>query len=242
MPEMKVAKVGYGIGSRELPGRPNVLRAVLGEIGDGLQADTITRIETNLGRPVSGNHGSGHRQAPKARRARRFPNGCANEKESSGRATDSIVRGWAGRAHRRPDFSGDEFVRGWDDEVCSIKLDRRNAMVATSFGEISVKLGLKGTGQAYRSRRSKSRCREPQARRRASRFVQSMRLRKQRRAGSSASEDSFSTRNPSGRDSVSHSGGHGKLEQSAPRCELLGEEDDLDTGPHRTGELHLLDG
>ncbi len=31
MPRLKVEKIGYGVGSRETPGRPNVLRAVLGE-------------------------------------------------------------------------------------------------------------------------------------------------------------------------------------------------------------------
>jgi uncharacterized protein (DUF111 family) len=32
MPRMKTEKVGYGIGSRDLVSRPNVLRAVLGEL------------------------------------------------------------------------------------------------------------------------------------------------------------------------------------------------------------------
>lgn len=32
MPKMKVEKIGYGIGARELASRPNVLRAVLGEL------------------------------------------------------------------------------------------------------------------------------------------------------------------------------------------------------------------
>ena len=32
MPEMKIAKIGYGLGTRELAARPNVLRAVLGDI------------------------------------------------------------------------------------------------------------------------------------------------------------------------------------------------------------------
>ena len=32
MPSIKVEKIGYGIGSRKLESRPNVLRAVLGEL------------------------------------------------------------------------------------------------------------------------------------------------------------------------------------------------------------------
>ncbi len=56
MPTMKVEKVGYGLGSRKLASRPNVLRAVLGELVNDGEAqtagsyakDTVTQIETNL--------------------------------------------------------------------------------------------------------------------------------------------------------------------------------------------------
>ena len=32
MPRLKIEKIGYGLGTREIPGRPNVLRAVVGEL------------------------------------------------------------------------------------------------------------------------------------------------------------------------------------------------------------------
>jgi uncharacterized protein (TIGR00299 family) protein len=54
MPEIKIEKIGYGVGSRELASRPNVLRAVLGELVSpasprgGCETDTVTRLETNL--------------------------------------------------------------------------------------------------------------------------------------------------------------------------------------------------
>ncbi len=35
MPRIKVEKIGYGLGSRDIPSRPNVLRAVLGELEGG---------------------------------------------------------------------------------------------------------------------------------------------------------------------------------------------------------------
>lgn len=34
MPRMKIEKIGYGVGSRDLASRPNVLRAVLGELAE----------------------------------------------------------------------------------------------------------------------------------------------------------------------------------------------------------------
>ena len=50
MPEMTLAGVGYGLGTRNTSPRPNVLRAVLGEMDapSGADSDEITQIETNL--------------------------------------------------------------------------------------------------------------------------------------------------------------------------------------------------
>ena len=56
MPMMKVEKIGYGLGTRKLPNRPNVLRAVVGELAveavgaasGGYAADTVTQLETNI--------------------------------------------------------------------------------------------------------------------------------------------------------------------------------------------------
>lgn len=50
MPEMKIVKTGYGLGTRDTPPRPNVLRAVLGEVQDSesVESDEISQIETNL--------------------------------------------------------------------------------------------------------------------------------------------------------------------------------------------------
>ena len=49
LPAMRIAAIGYGAGSRELP-RPNLLRLYLGESADrpAATADTITVLETNL--------------------------------------------------------------------------------------------------------------------------------------------------------------------------------------------------
>jgi pyridinium-3,5-bisthiocarboxylic acid mononucleotide nickel chelatase len=49
-PEMKMEKIGYGLGSRDTTPRPNVLRAVLGACDDAAnaEADEIMQIETNI--------------------------------------------------------------------------------------------------------------------------------------------------------------------------------------------------
>jgi len=48
--EMKVDRTGFGLGTRDTPPRPNVLRAILGHTGDpeSSETDEISQIETNL--------------------------------------------------------------------------------------------------------------------------------------------------------------------------------------------------
>lgn len=49
MPPLTIERIGYGIGTRELTARPNVLRAVLGEkLPNEYKTDTIIELETNL--------------------------------------------------------------------------------------------------------------------------------------------------------------------------------------------------
>ena len=51
-PEMKIEKSGYGAGTRDFPGNPNVVRLVVGESAASLTAktaqDTVSVVEANL--------------------------------------------------------------------------------------------------------------------------------------------------------------------------------------------------
>jgi uncharacterized protein (TIGR00299 family) protein len=48
LPPMKVARTGYGAGTREFPDRPNVLRIILGEATPADEALTVSVIEANI--------------------------------------------------------------------------------------------------------------------------------------------------------------------------------------------------
>jgi uncharacterized protein (TIGR00299 family) protein len=48
MPPMRIETVGYGVGSQELPDRPNLLRILVGEAETGEETDTVIVLETNL--------------------------------------------------------------------------------------------------------------------------------------------------------------------------------------------------
>lgn len=48
IPRMKVEKIGYGVGGREFPHRPNLLRILLGKQGGGEKHETIVVLESNI--------------------------------------------------------------------------------------------------------------------------------------------------------------------------------------------------
>ncbi|MCX5909490.1 MAG: nickel pincer cofactor biosynthesis protein LarC, partial [Deltaproteobacteria bacterium] len=47
-PAMKIEKIGYGMGKREFPDRPNLLRLVMGEANDTYEADRVVVLEANI--------------------------------------------------------------------------------------------------------------------------------------------------------------------------------------------------
>ncbi len=48
IPPYRVLKVGYGAGDHEVSGRPNILRAVLGQSGEGTLTDQVILLETDI--------------------------------------------------------------------------------------------------------------------------------------------------------------------------------------------------
>jgi len=48
LPNLTLERVGYGVGSRDLPDRPNLLRGILGRAASGGERDTVTLLETHL--------------------------------------------------------------------------------------------------------------------------------------------------------------------------------------------------
>ena len=152
MPGMRIGKIGYGVGTRTLTTRPNVLRAVLGdESGSGLSAaqaggyetDTITRIETNiddlspelLGAVMDKLFSAGALdvfftpiQMKKNRPAAQLTALC--EESAAAKIADVIFLETTSFGVRV-------------DRVNRLKLERRFEKVTTPFGEVAVKLGLR---------------------------------------------------------------------------------------------------
>lgn len=152
MPRMKIEKIGYGVGSRVLHNRPNALRAVLGELevvagasdpAQSYDTDTITRLETNL-----------DDLSPEI-------TGAVVEKLFSAGALDVFLTPIQMKKNR-PGVQLSVLCASADvqkiadlvftettsfglrmDQVQRLKLERKFEQVATPFGEITVKLGLR---------------------------------------------------------------------------------------------------
>jgi pyridinium-3,5-bisthiocarboxylic acid mononucleotide nickel chelatase len=48
MPEMRPTKIGYGLGTRSIAGRPNVLRAVVGDLEMPQSSEQVVELQTNI--------------------------------------------------------------------------------------------------------------------------------------------------------------------------------------------------
>jgi len=48
MPLMKISKIGYGAGSRDIEGAPNMLRVIIGESEPSFKRDKVIVVETNI--------------------------------------------------------------------------------------------------------------------------------------------------------------------------------------------------
>lgn len=48
MPALRTSKIGYGLGTRDSSPRPNALRAILGELDETAEAETVVEVQANI--------------------------------------------------------------------------------------------------------------------------------------------------------------------------------------------------
>lgn len=148
MPQMKVEKIGYGVGTRKLPSRPNVLRAVLGEIepeaAASYQTDQITRLETNLDDLSPELIGAAMEKLLKAGALDVFFTPIQMKKNRP--AIQLSVLCEESEVSKLADiiFSETTAFGLRMERISRLKLDRKFEKVKTTYGEITVKIGMRG--------------------------------------------------------------------------------------------------
>ena len=145
MPLMTIEKTGYGVGGRENPGRPNLLRAVLGTPASvpTTTADRIACIETNLDDLSPEIVGAVMDRLLQAGALDVFITPIQMKKNRPGTmlsvlCVPSDVPSLAELLLRETTAFGLRV-----SEHQRLKLDRRTVQVETRFGTIDVKLGLR---------------------------------------------------------------------------------------------------
>jgi hypothetical protein len=146
LPRMKIERVGYGIGTRDLPHRPNVLRAVLGEteefLPNELPTDTVIEIETNLD-DLSPEISGAMMERLLALGALDVTLAPVQMKKNRPGVQLSVLCEAALEATIVRVLLTETSAFGLRrSEKRRYKLERRFEKVATRFGEISIKLGL----------------------------------------------------------------------------------------------------
>ncbi len=150
MPAMKIEKIGYGVGTRVLGRRPNVLRAVLGEAApvaagfDGYERDIITRIETNLDNLSPEILGAVTGQLLNAGALDVFLTPIQMKKNRPGIQLTVLCEELAVGTVAELIFRETTSFGVRMDRVDRLKLERRIETVRTAYGDVSVKIGLLG--------------------------------------------------------------------------------------------------
>lgn len=145
MAAMRIDRVGYGVGTRDTPPRPNVLRAVLGEASDDEpESDEIVRLETNLDDISPEIAGETSARLFEAGALDVFLTPVQMKKNRPGFVLTVLCEAPRSRELARRIFAETgtfglrkETVRRW-------KLRREFTEVSTPFGQVRVKLGWLG--------------------------------------------------------------------------------------------------
>lgn len=155
MPRMKIAKIGYGLGTRQGKTRPNVLRAVLGDMvvagvndpghssSGGYDTDTITRIETNIDDLSPEITGALFDKIFAAGALDVFLTPIQMKKNRPGVLLTVLCEDAMLSKIADLIFSETTTFGLRTEHVSRLKLDRRFEKVQTPFGEITVKLGYR---------------------------------------------------------------------------------------------------
>lgn len=138
---LTVEKQGYGAGSRDLPGLPNLLRVFVGEIGDKFESDRITVMETNLDRATPEMIGQLIDDIMAAGALDVFITPILMKKNRPAHLLTLLCE-----SDKKDKLAKMVFARGLTlgirvRETSRMKLKRRELKISTSGGEVVVKLG-----------------------------------------------------------------------------------------------------
>ena len=144
MPDMDVQSIGYGAGTRETPGLPNLLRVFVGEMTAAAKEDRVVVLETNIDdtTPEIVAHAMDRLLAEGALDV--FAQPIQMKKSRAGVLLSVLCHPIEVEALQRVLFAETTTFGIRRYEVDRAIMDRRHEVVATRFGEIRIKIGQFG--------------------------------------------------------------------------------------------------
>jgi pyridinium-3,5-bisthiocarboxylic acid mononucleotide nickel chelatase len=141
MPEMRPTKIGYGLGKRELSGRPNILRAVLGEAENSKSVDRIVELQANIDDLSPEILGAVQTRLLKVGALDAFFTPIQMKKNRPGTLLSVLCRPTDRQKIQELLFTETSTFGIRYREIERITLDREIVQVQTAFGSIQIKIG-----------------------------------------------------------------------------------------------------
>jgi len=141
MPEMRPTKIGYGLGRRELFDRPNVLRAVLGEVEKSKPCDRIVEIQANIDDLSPEILGAVQARLLKVGALDAFFTPIQMKKNRPGTLLSVLCRPLDRQKIQEILFTETSTFGIRYREIDRVALDREVVQVQTAFGSIQIKIG-----------------------------------------------------------------------------------------------------
>ncbi len=139
--DLKIENSGFGAGSRDLPELPNLLRLFIGEIDTEFESDRITILETNLDRATPEMIGRLIDDTIAAGALDVFVTPIMMKKNRPGHLLTLLCQPAETVKFARMIFAGGLTLGIRFREVSRMKLSRREIKIATTGGEVAVKIG-----------------------------------------------------------------------------------------------------
>jgi uncharacterized protein (TIGR00299 family) protein len=140
-PPMTLEAVGYGAGAKEIPGRPNFSRILIGEAAEGPTADVALMLETNLDDATGQTVGYAFERLLEAGATDVFTTPVQMKKNRPGVRLSVLARPEQVAALERILLRETSAFGVRRYLVERTKLDRRIETVSTRYGKIRVKVG-----------------------------------------------------------------------------------------------------
>jgi len=141
LPAMRPEKIGYGVGQRDLPSRPNVLRAVLGELEKDEAPEQITELQANIDDLSPEILGAAQERLFKAGALDVFLVPVQMKKNRPGTIVTVLCRPQEREAMQEILFAETSTFGIRYQEIDRVSLEREIVQVETSAGSVQIKVG-----------------------------------------------------------------------------------------------------